>query len=166
MHEYEEYLEKLKSKMDFSDKVDYKAVEQYLERRDEHRVTFNILALCVLLLIPVLWYLGVSSYGDNVYTKFLFIGVMLVMSILGCTSIVNGSKADHYSSMASTELDKIYTLNYKTIENEIVSDGDKQIRQLILWENMYELSPTDEMRYRELLRIIRAVCKEYKEIYK
>ena len=152
--------------MDFSDKVDYKSVEQYLERRDEHRVTFNILALCVLLLIPVLCYLGVSSYGDNVYAKFLFIGVMLVMLFLGCTSIVNGSKADHYSSMASTELDKIYTLNYKTIENEIVSDGDKQIRQLILWENMYELSPTDEMRYRELLRIIRAVCKEYKEIYK
>ncbi len=92
--------------MDFSDKVDYKAVEQYLERRDEYRVTFNLLALCVLLLIPVLWYLGVSSYGDNVYANFLSIGVMLVMLILGCMSIVNGSKADHYSSMASTELNK------------------------------------------------------------
>lgn len=36
MHEYEEYLRKLQSKMDFSGKVDYKAVEQYLERRDEY----------------------------------------------------------------------------------------------------------------------------------
>ena len=152
--------------MDFSDKVDYKAVEQYLERRDEYRVTFNLLALCVLLLIPVSWYLGVSSYGDNVYAKFLFIGVMLVMLILGCTSIVNGSKADHYSSMASTELNKIYTSNYKTIKNEIMNDGDEQIRQLILWENMYELSPTDTMSYRELLRIVNSVCKEYAEIYK
>lgn len=166
MKEYEEYLRKLQSKMDFSDKVDYKAVEQYLERRDEYRVTFNLLALCVMLLIPVLWYLGVSSYGDNVYANFLSIGVMLVMLILGCTSIVNGSKADHYSSMASTELDKIYTSNYKTIKNEIVSDGDEQIRQLILWENMYELSPTYEIRYRELLRIVKSVCREYSEIYK
>lgn len=166
MHEYEEYLEKLKSKMDFSDKVDYKAVEQYLERRDEYRVTFNLLALCVLLLIPVLWYLGVSSYGDDPYASFLSIIVMLVMLILGIMSIVNGSKADHYSSMASTELNKIYTSNYKTIKNEIVSDGDEQIRQLILWENMYELSPTDTVRYRELLRIVKSVCKEYAEIYK
>ena len=166
MHEYEGYLEKLKSKMDFSDKVDYKAVEQYLERRDEYRVTCNLLALCVLLLIPVLWYLGVSSYGDNVYANFLSIGVMLVMLILGCTYIENGSKADHYSSMASTELNKIYTSNYKTIKNEIVSDGDEQIRQLILWENMYELSPTDEVRHRELLRIVKSVCGEYNEIYK
>ena len=68
--------------------------------------------------------------------------------------------------MASTELDKIYTSNYKTIKNEIVSDGDEQIRQLILWENMYELSPTYEIRYRELLRIVKSVCREYSEIYK
>lgn len=166
MKEYEEYLRKLQSKMDFSDKVDYKAVEQYLERRDECRVTFNLLTLCVLLLIPVLWYLGVSSYGDNVYANYLSIYVILVMLILGCTSIANGSKADHYSSVASTELNKIYTLNYKTIKNEIVNDGDEQIRQLILWENMYELSPTDTVRYRELLRIVKSVCKEYAEIYK
>lgn len=166
MNEYEEYLEKLKSKMDFSDKVKYEAVEQYLERRDEYRVTFNLLALCVLLLIPVLWYLGVSSYGDNLYANFLSIGVIMVMLILGCASIVNGSKADHYSSMASNELNKIYTSNYKTIKNEIVNDGDEQIRQLILWENMYELSPTDEIRHRELLRIVREVCREYKSIYK
>lgn len=166
MHEYEEYLEKLKSKMDFSDKVDYKAVEQYLERRDEYRVTFNLLALCVLLLISVLWYLGVPSYGDNSYASFLSIIVLLVMVILGCMSIVNGSKADHYSSMASTELNKIYTSNYKIIKNEIVNGGDEQIRQLILWKNMYELSPTDEVRYRELLRIVKSVCEEYSEIYK
>lgn len=80
--------------------------------------------------------------------------------------MVNGSKADHYSSMASTELNKIYTSNYKTIKNEIMNDGDEQIRQLILWENMYELSPTDTMGYRELLRIVKSVCKEYAEIYK
>ena len=161
MHEYEEYLRKLQSKMDFSDKVDYKAVEQYLERRDEYRATFNLLALCVLLLIPVLWYLGVSSYGGNLYVRFQFIIVILVMLILGIMSIVNGSKIDHYSSMASTELNKIYTSNYKTIKNEIVSDGDEQIRQLILWENMYELSPNDEVRHRELLRIVHDVCREY-----
>lgn len=50
---------------------------------------------------------------------------MLVMLILGCTSIVNGSKAEHYSSMTSTELNKIYTSNYKTIKNEIMNDGDE-----------------------------------------
>lgn len=152
--------------MDYSDKVDYKAVEQHLERRDEHRLAFNLLALCVLLLMPVLWYLGVSSYDDNLYVRFLFIIVMLVMLILGIMSIVNGSKTDHYSSMASTELNKIYTSNYKTIKNEIVNDGDEQIRQLILWKNMYELSPTYEVRYRELLRIVKSVCGEYSEIYK
>lgn len=91
MKEYEEYLRKLQSKMDFSDGVDDKAVEQYLERRDEYRLTSNLLALCALLLIPVLWYLGVSSYGDDLYVRFLFIIVMLVMLILGIMSIVNGS---------------------------------------------------------------------------
>ena len=166
MKEYEEYLRKLQSKMDFSDRVDDNVVVQYLERRDEHRLAFNLLALCVLLLVPVLWYLGASSYGDNLYVRFLFIIVMLVMLILGIMSIVNGSKIDHYSSLASTELNKIYTSNYKTIKNEIVNDGDEQIRQLILWENMYELSPTDEVRYRELLRIVKSVCGEYSEIYK
>lgn len=166
MKEYEEYLAKLQSKMDFSDGVDDKAVGQYLERRDEYRLTSNLLALCVLLLIPVLWYLGISSYGDDLYVRFLFIIVMLVMLILGIMSIVNGSKADHYSSVASTELSKIYTSNYKTIKNEIVNDGDAQIRQLILWKNMYELSPTYEVRYRELLRIVKSVCEEYSEIYK
>lgn len=30
-----------------------------------------------------------------------------------------------------------------------------------LWENMYELSPTDEVRHRELLRIVHDVCREY-----
>lgn len=166
MKEYEEYLRKLQSKMDFSDRMDDKAVVQYLERRDEYRLTFNLLALCVLLLIPVLWYLGISSYGDDLYVRFLFIIVMLVMLILGIMSIVNGSKVDHYSSVALTELNKIYTSNYKTIKNEIVNDGDEQIRQLILWENMYELSPTDTVRYRELLRIVKSVCEEYSEIYK
>ena len=98
--------------------------------------------------------------------RFQFIIVILVMLILGIMSLVNGSKIDHYSSMASTELNKIYTSNYKTIKNEIVSDGDEQIRKLILWENMYELLPTDEVRYRELLRIVKSVCEEYSEIYK
>lgn len=31
---------------------------------------------------------------------------------------------------------------------------------------MGELSDEDAGKYKELLRIIRAVCKEYKEIYK
>ena len=166
MKNYLDYLEKLQSKMDYSDEVDYKVVEQHLERRDEYRMICCLLAFCSLVLIPVLWYLGVPSYGDNSYASFLSIIVMLVMFILGCMSIVNGSKADHYSSVASTELNKIYTSNYKTIKNEIVSDGDEQIRQLILWKNMYELSPTDEVRYRELLRIVKSVCEEYSEIYK
>lgn len=166
MNNYLEYLAKLQSKMNYSDKVDYKAVEQHLERRDEYRMICCLSAFCGLVLIPVLWYLGVLSYGDNSYASFLSIIVLLVMVILGCMSIVNGSKADHYSSMASTELNKIYTSNYKIIKNEIVNDGDEKIRQLILWKNMYELSPTDEVGYRELLRIVKSVCKEYAEIYK
>lgn len=72
----------------------------------------------------------------------------------------------YYKNLGCYERDKIYFANYDIVKNEILNDGDEQIRQLILWNEMCDLTIANQKRYKELLRIVREVCREYKEIYK
>lgn len=164
MENYLEYLEKLQNKMDFSEGVDDKKVTLYFDMKNVNQRVSNLFILVLLSLESLLWVVGVTV---DIEYRNIIEGVM-VFVFLFCGFVVLRYAADalFYKNLACYERDKIYFTNYNVIKNEILNDGDEQIRQLILWENMYELSPTDEVRHRELLRIVKSVCGEYSEIYK
>ena len=94
-------------------------------------------------------------------------GVMvLVLLFCGFAVLRYGGEAVSYKNLACYERDKIYFANYDIIKNEILNDGEEHVRQLILWNNMYDLTVANQKRYKELLRIVESVCGEYVEIYK
>jgi hypothetical protein len=92
--------------------------------------------------------------------------MLLALLFIGGSCVVNAATSKYYEYLADVERDKIYLSNYNVIKNEIVNDGEEQIRQLILWNNMCELSDEDTEKYKELLRIVKSVSGEYVEIYK
>lgn len=164
MDNYVEYLEKLQSKMDFRKSVDDKKVKFYFDMKNVNQRLSNLFISALVSLELLLCVIGVTT--DIVYRN-IIVGVMVaVLLFFGFTALLYASNAASYENLACYERDKIYFANYDIIKNEVVNDDDEQIRQLILWKNMYELSPTDEVRYRELLRIVKSVCEEYSEIYK
>lgn len=164
MDNYLEYLEHLQNKMDFSEGVDDEKVALYFELRNVNRRLSKLFVVTLLITELFLWIMGVNMNLAN--RNIVAVLMLLCLVFLGYGLIRHGADSVHYNNMVYLERDKIYFANYKIIKNEIVNDGDEQIRQLILWKNMYELSPTDEVRYRELLRIVTSVCKKYAEIYK
>lgn len=164
MENYLLYLEKLQGKIDYSDGVDMKKVKEYIDVRDSCRRLSHLCGSFLLLLLPLLWV--VRSHVDSLTSSFLTCCMLLALLFVGGSCVVNASTSKHYEHLACVEGDKIYLSNYNVIKNEIVNDGEEQIRQLILWNEMGELSDENAGKYKELLRIVRAVCREYKEIYK
>ena len=164
MDNYVEYLEKLQSKMDFRKSVDDKKVKFYFDMKNVNQRLSNLFISALVSLELLLCVIGVTT--DIVYRN-IIVGVMVaVLLFFGFTALLYAGNAASYENLACYERDKIYFANYDIIKNEVVNDDDEQIRQLILWKNMYELAPTDEVRYRELLRIVKSVYEEYSEIYK
>lgn len=164
MENYLSYLEKLHGKMDYSDGVDVKKVKEYIDVRGSCRRLSHLCGSFLLLLLPLLWM--VRSHVDSLTSSFLTFCMSLALLFIGGSCVVNAATSKYYEYLADVERDKIYLSNYNVIKNEIVNDGEEQIRQLILWNNMCELSDEDTEKYKELLRIVKSVSVEYVEIYK
>ena len=164
MENYLEYLEHLQDKMDFSDGVDDEKVALYFELRNVNRRLSKLFVVTLLILEPFLWIIGVNM---NLVNRNI-VPVLMVLSLvlLGYGLIRHGFDSVHYNNMVYLERDKIYFANYDIIRNEIVNGGEEQIRRLILWSDMCELTIANQKRYKELLRIVHSVCRNYNEIWK
>lgn len=164
MENYLEYLEHLQGKMDFSDGVDDEKVALYFELRNVNRRLSKLFVVTLLILEPFLWIIGVNM---NLVNRNI-VPVLMVLSLvlLGYGLIRHGFDSVHYNNMVYLERDKIYFANYDIIRNEIVNGGEEQIRRLILWSDMCELTIANQKRYKELLRIVHSVCRNYNEIWK
>ena len=164
MENYLEYLEHLQGKMDFSDGVDGEKVALYFELRNVNRRLSKLFVVTLLILEPFLWIIGVNM---NLVNRNI-VPVLMVLSLvlLGYGLIRHGFDSVHYNNMVYLERDKIYFANYDIIRNEIVNGGEEQIRRLILWSDMCELTIANQKRYKELLRIVHLVCRNYNEIWK
>lgn len=164
MENYLEYLEHLQGKMDFSDGVDGEKVALYFELRNVNRRLSKLFVVTLLILEPFLWIIGVNM---NLVNRNI-VPVLMVLSLvlLGYGLIRHGFDSVHYNNMVYLERDKIYFANYDIIRNEIVNGGEEQIRRLILWSDMCELTIANQKRYKELLRIVHSVCRNYNEIWK
>lgn len=150
--------------MDFSKSVDDKKVKFYFDMKNVNQRLSNLFISALVSLELLLCVIGMTT--DIVYRN-IIVGVMVVVLLFfGFTALLYAGNAASYENLACYKRDKIYFANYDIIKNEIVNDGEEQIRQLILWNEMGELSDEDAGKYKELLRIVRAVCREYKEIYK
>ena len=164
MDNYLEYLEHLQGKMDFSENVDYDKVKLYFDLKNVNQRVLTLFVGVLLSLESLLWVIGVTV--DVVYRN-IIVGVMVcVLLFCGFAVLRHGGEALFYKNLACYERDKIYFANYDIIKNEILNDGEEQIRQLILWNEMYDLTVVNQKRYKELLRIVKSVCGEYVEIYK
>lgn len=159
MKNYLDYLEKLQSKMDFSESVDDDKVTLYFELRNVNRRLSKLFIVTLVILELFLWVLGIQM---NVVNRNI-IAVLMVSSLvlLGYGMIRHGFDSIHYNNMVYLERDKIYFANYDTIKNEILNDGDEQMKQLVTWWRMCELTTEDKEKYAELLRIVHDVCREY-----
>lgn len=164
MDNYLEYLEKLQSKMDFSKSVDDEKVALYFELRNVNRRLSKLFIVTLVILELFLWFLGIhmNMVNRNIIAVLMTLGLVF----LGYGLIRHAADSVHYNNMACLGRDRIYFANYAIIKNEILNDGEEQIRQLILWNNMCDLTVVNQKRYKELLRIVESVCREYVEIYK
>lgn len=154
MKYYLEYLEKLQGKMNLDEVVDKNKVIEYREFYDKYN---GLSGMSGLICIVV----ALSSIFVSHYSKIGAVAVMLVAFGLVCLTIKFGNEAEHYEELLLKERNKVYDLNYSNIKNIIISDGDEQIRQLVTWERMCELTDSDKEKYNELLRIVHDVCREY-----
>lgn len=150
--------------MDFSEGVDDEKVARYFELRNVNRRLSNLFIVTLLILEPFLWIVGVNM---NLVNRNI-VSVLMVLSLvlLGYGLIRHGSDSVHYNNMAYLERDMIYFANYDIIKNAILNDGEEQISQLILWNDMCDLTVANQKRYKELLQIVKSVYREYVEIYK
>lgn len=164
MENYLEYLEKLQSRMDFSENVDDKIVTLYFDMKNVNQRVSNLCLVILVSLELLLHVIGVTT--DIVYRNIIANVMLLVFLFFGIVVLKYAWDARFYKNLACCERDKIHFANYDIVKNEILNDGDEQIRQLILWNEMCDLTIANQKRYKELLRIVRAVCREYKEIYK
>lgn len=164
MKEYEEYLRKLQSKMDFSESVDDEKLKLYFDIKYVNRRMSNLFFV-VLVSLEVLLHV-ISMTTDIVYRNIIAWVMLLVLLFFGCVALRYACNAVFYKNLAYYERDKIYFANYDIVKNEILNDGEEQIRQLILWNDMCDLTVVNQKRYKELLRIVESVCREYVEIYK
>lgn len=164
MENYLEYLEKLQNKMDFSESIDDEKVTLYFDMKNvSHRVS-NLFILVLLSLELLLWVIGVTV--DIVYRNIIAGGMVFVLLFCGFAVLGYAGNALFYKNLACYERDKIYFANYGVIKNAIINDGEGQLRQLMLWNDMCELSVKHQKQYKELLRIVESVCREYRAIYK
>ena len=164
MENYLAYLEKLQSKMDFSKNVDDKKVALYFDMKNVNQRLSTLFILVLVSLELLLYVIGVTTDATH---RNIIMGVMVVILLFfGFIVLIYRGNAMYYKNLGCYERDKIYFANYDIVKNEISNGGDEQIRQLILWNEMCDLTIANQKRYKELLRIVRAVCREYKEIYK
>ena len=164
MDNYVEYLEKLQGKMDFSKSVDDKKVKFYFDMKNVNQRLSTLFILVLVSLELLLYVIGVTTDATH---RNIIMGVMFVILLFfGFIVLIYRGNAMYYKNLGCYERDKIYFANYDIVKNEILNGGDEQIRQLILWNEMCDLTIANQKRYKELLRIVRAVCSEYKEIYK
>lgn len=164
MDNYVEYLEKLQNKMDFSKNVDDKIVTLYFDMKNVNQRVSNLCLVILVSLELLLHVIGVTT--DIVYRNIIANVMLLVFLFFGIVVLKYAWDTRFYKNLACCERDKIYFANYDIVKNEILNDGEEQIRQLILWNEMCDLTIANQKRYKELLRIVRAVCREYKELYK
>ena len=91
-----------------------------------------------------------------------------MLIVLGLIAILVNAymmyRSDEYGKLANAEFDKVYDANYKHIKEIVIDDGVEQLRQLRAWGKMCVLSKDDELKYRELLRIVRTICICYGDI--
>ena len=164
MDNYLEYLAKLQSKMDFSKNVNDEKVALYFDMKNVNQRVSNLYLVILVSLELLLHVIGVTT--DIVHRNIIANVMLLVFFVFGIVVLKCAWDARFYKNLACCERDKIYFANYDIVKNEILNDGEEQIRQLILWNEMCDLTIANQKRYKELLRIVRAVCREYKEIYK
>jgi hypothetical protein len=164
MDNYLEYLAKLQSKMDFSKNVNDEKVALYFDMKNVNQRVSNLYLVILVSLELLLHVIGVTT--DIVHRNIIANVMLLVFLFFGIVVLKYAWDARFYKNLACCERDKIYFANYDIVKNEILNDGEEQIRQLILWNEMCDLTIANQKRYKELLRIVRAVCREYKEIYK
>ena len=158
MKNYLAYLDKLQQEMIIESEVDYDEVSEWLDKRDtwSSRGDYAKITMLACFLTSLM------------YVKLETIGIFIVLIVLGVIAIfVNAymmDRSDEYGKLANTENDKVYDTNYKHIKEIIVNDGVEQLRQLRAWDKMCVLSKDDELKYRELLRIVRTICICYGDV--
>lgn len=164
MDYYLEYLEHLQGKMDFSKNVDNDKIKLYFDLENLNQRLSYLFVGVLLSLELLLCVVGVTV--DIMYRNIIVNAMLVVFLVFGILVLKYAGDARFYKNLACHERDTIYFANYDIIKNEILNDGDGQIRQLILWNDMCDLTVANQKRYKELLRIVESVCREYVEIYK
>ena len=150
--------------MDFSENVDAEKVALYFKLENVNK-KLSYISGVVLLVLEILLFFVAKNVGI-VYQNIIAVAMTAVFMFFGYVWIRHAFDSESYRHDACIERDKIYFANYDVIKNEILNDGEGQMRQLMLWNDMCELSDKDAGKYKELLRIVRAVCREYKDIYR
>lgn len=162
MENYLEYLEKLQSRMDFSENVDDEKVALYFKLENVNK-KLSYISGVVLLVLEILLFFVAKNVGI-VYQNIVTVAMTAVFMFFGYVWIRHAFDSESYRHDACIERDKIYFANYDVIKNEILNDGEGQMRQLMLWNEMCELTVKQQKQYKELLQIVKSVCREYSEI--
>lgn len=158
MKNYLAYLEKLQQEMIIESEVDYDKVSEWVDKRDtwSSRGDYAKITIVACFLTSLM------------YMKWETIGIFMMLNIIGVIAIfVNAFMMDEshrYVILANAESNKVYDTNYRHIKELVINDGVEQLRQLRAWDEMCVLSKTDELKYRELLRIVRTICICYDDI--
>ena len=162
MENYLEYLEKLQSRMDFSENVDDEKVALYFKLENVNK-KLSYISGVVLLVLEILLFFVAKNVGI-VYQNIVAVAMTAVFMFFGYVWIRHAFDYESYRHDACIERDKIYFANYDVIKNEILNDGEGQMRKLMLWNEMCELTVKQQKQYKELLQIVKSVCREYSEI--
>ena len=158
MKNYLAYLEKLRQEMIIESEVDYDKASEWMDKRDtwSSRGDYAKITMLACFLTSLM------------YVKLETIGIFIMFVVLGFIAMLVNTyvmdRSNEYGKLANTESDKVYDANYKHIKELIINDGVEQLRQLRAWDEMCVLSKTDELKYHELLRIVRTICFNYHDI--
>lgn len=158
MENYVEYLERLQQEMNLDEKVNLDKLKEYRELYSKYSALASLFGfIAMILAVSTIFVLRYSIGGSIVaFILALFCGGLMAEF---------GGKDEHYRELTRKERDKVYNLNYSNIKNIIINDGDEQIRQLVTWERMCELTTENKEKYNELLRIVHDVCREYTTLW-
>lgn len=154
MENYIEYLEKLQQEMNVDVQVNNDDVEEYRKLYSKYNNLASLFGVIAIALAFSMIFAAHHSIGGLLLT--------IILSLFsGGLMAKFGGKSEHYGELLRNERDAVYNLNYSTIKNIIINDGDEHMKQLVTWERMCELLDKDKEKYAELLRIVRDVCREY-----
>ena len=112
--------------MDFSKNVNDEKVALYFDMKNVNQRVSNLYLVILVSLELLLHVIGVTT--DIVHRNIIANVMLLVFLFFGIVVLKYAWDARFYKNLACCERDKIYFANYDIVKNEILNDGEEQIR--------------------------------------